>query len=141
MLLEIFLGLLCAVLVIYLSSKWHPRKQLKLWSNSLIIAALVYIAFVCYNAAWSELPQELMGVAGYGLLAILGYRYSPIFLAIGWALHVFWDIILHSPTSIIAPQWYPGLCLGFDIAIAGYLIYLIVTKGLDLKQKAPPAID
>ena len=136
MLLEIFLGIQCAALIIYLSSTWHPRKQLKLWSNSLIIATLIYIGFVFYNLAWGELSQELMGVVGYSILAFLGYRYSPIFLAIGWALHVLWDILLHAPTSNIAPQWYPGACLGFDIVIAGYLAYLIWNNSEDLLIKS-----
>jgi len=125
MLLEIFLGLQFAVLLIFLSSRWSTRKQLNLWRNGLILVALVYLVFVYYSTAWESLIQEMLGVIGYSCLAILGYRYSPMFLVIGWALHTFWDILLHYPTSTIAPQWYPGACLGFDLTIAGYLAYFI----------------
>jgi len=135
MLIEIFLGLQCALLIIFISFNWHPRKQLKLWSNSLIIAAIIYIGFVCFHTAWPLLTQELIGAVAYTFLAILGYRYSPYFLAIGWALHVFWDILLHNP-SAIAPQWYPGACLGFDIAIAVYILFLIAKKNSQLRIKA-----
>ncbi len=89
-----------------------------------MIAALIYIGFACYHLAWDSLPQEILGVIGYGALAVLGDKYNPIFLILGWSLHVLWDIILHSPSSI-APESYPGLCLGFDLAVALYLIYWV----------------
>lgn len=125
MFLEIIIGLQCAMLLVLITLKWHPQKQLKLWSNSLIIAALIYLGFLINKQAWGSLPTEGIGILFYSTLAIIGYRHSPYFLIIGWILHMLWDLLLHYPDSAIAPNWYPGICFGFDMAIAAYLCYLI----------------
>ena len=42
----------------------------------------------------------------------------------GGGLHVLWDILLHydgHPGYV--PDWYPGMCLGFDLVIAAYFIW------------------
>ena len=111
---------------------------MKLWRNGLIIAAPIYVVFVICGAVWTQLSLELIGLFGYAILAILGHRYSPYLLAAGWILHVLWDLLLHYPTSSIAPQWYPGMCLGFDLAVGGYVAYLIYSKGLNQKKEAQP---
>jgi hypothetical protein len=38
---------------------------------------------------------ELAQVIVFGTLALLGLRGSPYWIAAGWALHPFWDVVLH----------------------------------------------
>ena len=64
---------------------------------------------------------EALGVALYGGAAWLGLRRWLPALALGWAAHVVWDLALHlaGPGGAFTPPWYPWLCLGFDLPIAG----------------------
>src|SRR3712207_6878689 len=38
---------------------------------------------------------ELAQVIVFGALALLGLRGSPYWIAAGWALHPFWDVVVH----------------------------------------------
>lgn len=76
------------------------------------------------------MPLEIGGVVLYGMFALLSKRYTPHWLAAGWALHMCWDVFLHSPsTTPYVPNGYAMACLGFDIVIAGYIAWLIWKKG------------
>ena len=99
------------------------------YAIGLIIAALIYVGFAIWHMEYSWLPLEVGGVVIYGLLAYLGLRYSIWFLALGWASHVLWDIILHMNDSIqFVPDWYPPVCLIFDLVLAGYIIYRLKSQ-------------
>lgn len=56
----------------------------------------------------------------FAAMAWLGNRASPLWLAIGWATHVAWDVGLHLGTGAPAfvPAFFPTFCVGFDLAIA-----------------------
>jgi len=66
---------------------------------------------------------ELSGVALFGVLAFFGVRRSAYFLALGWAAHVAWDLLLHPVhVSSYVPWWYPVACIGFDLVVAGAIL-------------------
>lgn len=115
------IALLCAFLLHLLSIKQYP-----FWRVGLVIAALIYVGFALFGQNWEWLPIELLGVLIYGVFFWLSKYISPYFIAAGWALHVLWDIFLHPgghPGYV--PTWYPPICLGFDLFMAIYLVYLI----------------
>jgi hypothetical protein len=57
------------------------------------------------------------------MLAFLGIRHSAWLLALGWASHIGWDLLLHpADASSYAPWWYPAVCLGFDLVVAGAVV-------------------
>ncbi len=66
------------------------------------------------------LSAELVQVIAFGTLALLGLRGSPWWLAAGWALHQFWDVVLHyiGPGYSFAPITYTIPCLSFDLLVA-----------------------
>lgn len=86
----------------------------------LTVAALVYVGFAVAGGSVQELLIELMGIVVFAVFAFLGARRSGYFLAVGWALHVSWDVLLHprNPASYV-PWWYPPVCIGFDLVVAG----------------------
>jgi hypothetical protein len=44
-------------------------------------------------------------------------------LVAGWVAHVGWDAGLHlDRPQLVIPLWYPLLCVGFDLVVAGYLL-------------------
>ena len=105
------------------------------YAIGLIIAALIYVGFAIWHMEYNWLPLEVGGVLIYGLLAYLGLRYSIWFLALGWASHVLWDIILHMNDSIqFVPDWYPPVCLIFDLVLAGYIIYRLKSNSAVIER-------
>jgi hypothetical protein len=76
----------------------------------LFIAAGAYFGFatvgrevVGASAVWAL--AELLQVVVFGTMALLGLRGSPYWLAAGWALHPFWDFLLHytGPGEALTP--------------------------------------
>ncbi len=119
---------------------WYARSQgdvneRLLLASGLVIAAVIYIGFglVWGNVYWVGI--ESGGVVFYTLFVILAYQHKYWWLAIGWLLHVGWDVALHlmGPGAHIAPAWYAVACIGFDVLMAGYILMF-------LRQPASPGI-
>lgn len=129
MILHILLGLVGAAILLFYTSNKYPKKIIKVWENALLLAAIIYVGFALFGKNWEWLPIEFGGVLIYGTFVFLSRKYSPYFLAVGWGAHVLWDLILHpNGHPGYVPEWYPGACLGFDLAIAGYFIWYFFRK-------------
>lgn len=125
-LINAIIGFFIALPIIFLARKIFPNRDHAFWRIGLVIAAVIYPIFVLIADQPEHLPMELGGVVLYSALAWLSKKYSLYWLAIGWALHVCWDLFLHSATSTpYVPGGYAVACLGFDIAIASYILWLI----------------
>ena len=115
-------GLVLALGTMYLARRWEPATALRVYAFGLVATAGVYVALALAGRASARwVAVEAAGVALYGGAAWLGFqRWLPA-LALGWAAHVVWDLALHlgGPGGAFTPAWYPWLCLGFDLPIAG----------------------
>jgi hypothetical protein len=107
--------------MVYLARRWEPPTALRVYAIGLVVTAAVYVAFALAGRASERwVAIEVLGVALYGSAAWLGFqRWLPA-LALGWAAHAAWDLALHldGPGGAFTPEWYPWLCLGFDLPIA-----------------------
>ena len=66
----------------------------------LAIAAGAYFGFATTGRELVGTDQiwilvELIQAVVFGAIALLGLRSSPYWIAAGWALHPFWDVVLH----------------------------------------------
>lgn len=89
------------------------RSERRFIALGLVIAALIYVGFATVSSAYVPwLILETLGAGFYGALAWLGMRYSPRWLALGWATHLVWDVGLHlvREGSAFTPAWYPVVC-------------------------------
>jgi hypothetical protein len=100
----------------------------------LFVAAGAYFGFatlgrdvVATQPIW--MLVELAQVIVFGTLALLGLRGSPYWLAAGWALHPFWDVVLHyiGPGDSFTPWTYAIACISFDWVVA---IYIVIAYGV-----------
>ena len=115
------------------------RSVLVIW---LFIAAGAYFGFatlgrdvVDTSPIW--MLVEIAQVIVIGALALLGLRGSPYWLAAGWALHPFWDIVVHyiGPGSAFTPWTYDIACISFDWLVA---IYIVIAYGFGLVGERTP---
>jgi hypothetical protein len=100
----------------------------------LVIAAGAYFGFATTGRDLVGTDQiwilvELIQAVVFGAIALLGLRGSPYWLAAGWALHPFWDVMLHyvGPGHPFTPWTYAIACVSFDWLIA---IYIVIAYGL-----------
>ena len=115
------------------------RSVLVIW---LFIAAGAYFGFatlgrdvVDTSPIWMLI--EIAQVIVIGALALLGLRGSPYWLAAGWALHPFWDVVVHyiGPGSAFTPWTYAIACISFDWLVA---IYIVIAYGFGLVGERTP---
>ena len=95
----------------------------------LVIAAGAYFGFATVGRDVVGSSQiwiliELVQAIVFGVLALLGLRGSPYWLAVGWALHPFWDVLLHylGPGHAFTPWTYAIACVSFDWIVAIYIV-------------------
>jgi hypothetical protein len=100
----------------------------------LFIAAGAYFGFATLGREVVDTQPiwmlvELAQVIVFGTLALLGLRGSPYWIAAGWALHPFWDVVLHyiGPGHSFTPWTYAIACISFDWLVA---IYIVISYGL-----------
>ena len=88
----------------------------------LVVAAALYVVFAIRTASLQWIGLELLGLAVFSAIAAAGaWRWSSL-LVVGWVTHVAWDVLLHGAATPFVPSWYPPLCVGFDLVVAGAII-------------------
>lgn len=121
--IQLLIGVIACGLFIILARRRGEAQELRLYAIALVIAALIYLGFVARDLTLGWLALELAGVILFTLLAWLGVRFSALILAAGWAVHVGWDVWLHKLMDVaFVPGWYPVICVGFDLLLAGYIL-------------------
>ena len=137
--IEGLLGTVLAILTIFIFRMMAGKREHANYAIALIIAALIYVGFSLFADDPRWISLELVGLAIYFIFALLGLKYSPWFLAIGWAAHIVWDIGLHTSTAIsFVPEWYPLLCVAYDVVMASYIAFHSKYLTSTLRIKATP---
>jgi len=119
----ILLGVSCATVFLALA-KVKPEQESQILAVGLVVAALIYVGFaVVAEANPSWVATEIAGVGAYGLLAVLGLRYSNCWLVLGWIAHPIWDIGLHlvGNGALFTLAEYAIACVSFDLLVASYI--------------------
>ena len=120
--------LLVGILLAFGFVRWaraQPDGGRLVYTIGLVVTALIYLAFaVIGGGSARSLGLEVLGVLLYCGAAMAGYRWSAALLALGWALHVLWDVSLHleGAGAAYTPDWYPWGCVSFDLVVAGAVL-------------------
>jgi hypothetical protein len=117
------------VVVCFWATRWQELRgvgfERNLLAAFLVGMPLVYVARYLFTstgrAADHWLWIEILGVAIFAALAVLGLKRSPWFLAIGILGHgLAWDS-WHYRNSTYIPDWYAIACLAVDLAFTAYV--------------------
>jgi len=127
--LSFIVGIVLAGLLLWYVRRSSVDREKYLLSLSLLIAALIYVAFALVAVDLHWLWIELGGVATYGVFVLLARVHSGYWLAVGWLLHPVWDIVLHlvGPGHATLLQAYAIACLSFDVLVAIYVFARVKT--------------
>ncbi|MEZ4664857.1 MAG: DUF6010 family protein [Caldilineaceae bacterium] len=123
----LLLGLVLAMPFLLWARSRGPQREPAFWALGLIGAAIIYIGFAIAwgNSGW--VAVEIGGLLVYSLFVWLARRRGMVWLAVGWAAHPLWDVVLHwlGAGHMVAPEWYVFACLSFDMLVAGYILVRI----------------
>ena len=91
---------------------------------TLFVAAGLYVVFALRageGTTWIVI--EVVGVAVFGGMGLVGLFGSGWWIVAVWALHPLWDVGLHylGPGRPFAPETYTIACLSFDLLVAAYV--------------------
>jgi len=108
----------------------QPDAGRRFYAIGLVVTALIYVVLALIGRASARsLGLEALGVLLYGAVAWAGFRKSSALLALGWAMHVVWDVSLHlqGAGAGYTPAWYPWFCVSFDLMVAGAVLTAAAT--------------
>ena len=91
---------------------------------TLFVAAGLYVVFaVRAGEGTTWIVIEVVGVAVFGGMGVVGLFGRMWWIVAGWALHPLWDVGLHylGPGRPFAPETYTIACLSFDLLVATYV--------------------
>ena len=133
-------GALLSLLAFLLSRFVSDVAGRTLLATVLFAAAGAYLGFAVLPPTprvW--LLIELLQCIAFGIFGLYGWRGSPYWLALGWALHPVWDFGLHylGPGRSFAPLSYAMACISFDWVVAAYIF--IAYRRLRLANRQEPS--
>jgi hypothetical protein len=108
----------------------------------LIVIASYYALFAVEGGATGALLPEILIAMAFLVVALLGFRRN-LWLVAGalfahGVLDFFHDRVVTNPG---VPAWWPAFCLGYDVAAAGFLAWLLLRRPPILHSTAERASD
>jgi hypothetical protein len=132
-------GVVLSVIALLLSRFLNDIVGRTLLATVLFAAAGAYFGFA-FNETTPRIWVliELLQVVAFGTLGLYGWRGSPYWIALGYALHPLWDFGVHhlGTGRSFAPLPYVISCISFDWVIALYIV--IAYRLLHLASRRAP---
>lgn len=95
---------------------------------AIVIASLYSLFAVMGGSTRALVVESIVGV-GFIALAVLGFRSSLWLVVAALAVHGVFDLVHGNVISNPGvPSWWPAFCLAYDVAAAGYLAWLIMSR-------------
>ena len=133
-------GAVLSLIAFLLSKFWKEIAGRTLLATFLFAAAGAYFGFAFASEGtvlrgW--VLVEMLQCIAFGTLGLYGWRGNPKWLALGYALHPFWDFPLHylGPGRSFAPWTYAVFCISFDWFVAAYI--LIYYRATNRQEQSP----
>lgn len=96
-----------------------------------IVIASYYGLFAVMGGSMRVLAQESVVIAGFLLVAFIGFRRNLWFVVTALAAHGLFDFVHgHVIADPGVPAWWPAFCLAYDGVTAAYLAMLLLRSRL-----------
>lgn len=129
--MEYIVGLVLAVGVGIFGTLVGFDRDRSFYPVVLVIIAALYLLFAAIGGSTSALTTELLQSTLFIIAAVVGFKWSPWIVVAGLAAHGVFDffhaLMINNPG---VPVWWPGFCLGYDVAAAGFFGLLIRFRGV-----------
>jgi hypothetical protein len=135
--MEYAVGIVLAVAVSALATAVGFDRDRAFYPVLAMVIASYYGLFAIMGGSTVTLLTESIAIAAFVSVAILGFRLNLWYVVAALLAHGIFDFIHASliPNPGV-PSWWPGFCLTYDIAAAGYLAWILRSR-LEARR-APP---
>jgi len=120
------LGLAAALAGDRLMRERLPRYRFAAAAIGLPVAAVIYPLARSERGASAEILREGVALVGFSALSAAAARSNAArgarLLAAGWVGHAVFDAVHDGGEHSRIPDWYPGLCAGYDVGVAVRLL-------------------
>lgn len=120
--MEILIGVLLALAVCAAATWVGFDRDRAFYPVILVVIASYYGLFAIMAGSNEALWVDVAIMVGFVAVAVTGFRVSLWIAAAGLLAHGLMDAVHHQIVDNPGvPGWWPMMCLGFDMAAAGYL--------------------
>ena len=127
------IGLVLAFVVLGFARWTRLDRDGAFYPTVLIVVAHYYVLFATIGGSRDTLILELLGMAAFVLIAVLGFKFSSWLVVAGLAAHGLFDMVhAHVVQNPAVPEFWPAFCAAFDVGIAG----LLAAVGLARRRRA-----
>ena len=100
----------------------------------MIVIALIYGLFAVLGGDMTTLGWESVGIVGFILTAVLGFKFNLWLVAAALFAHgVFDSFHGHVIANSGVPVWWPSFCMTYDLTAAGGLAWLLRKSKIEAK--------
>lgn len=139
--MEYIIGVTLALAVASFATLLGLDRERSFYATVTIVVASYYALFAVMGGVTGALIVELFIIAGFVVLAAMGFRFSPWLFVIALAGHGLLDAVHgHVITNPGVPDWWPMFCMSYDLTAAAYLAWRLVvgTRAPNLQTSASP---
>jgi hypothetical protein len=92
----------------------------------MIVIALLYGLFAVMGGSPQALARESVGIVGFIVLTVLGFKFDLRWVVAALAAHGVFDFFHpHLIANPGVPSWWPQFCMTYDITAAGILAWIL----------------
>ena len=140
--MPVVIGLALAPVIVMLGRLSGLDRDRAMYPVALIVIATYYILFAVMGSS-EALKPELIAAAFFVVIALIGFRTSLWWAAIGIAGHGAFDFLLH-PRLVVnsgMPVFWPAFCGSIDLALGGLVAILLLRRAIPARSRMARPID
>lgn len=137
MMLEIAAGIVLALSIGLGASVTGLERDRALYPVMLVVIASYYVLFAVLGSDMASLPREILVLAGFGVVAVTGFRTNLWIVAGALTGHGAFDMVhSHVVVNAVVPAWWPAFCASFDVVAGLYLAARLARGGIRARGDA-----
>ena len=127
--MEYLIGVILSLAVVGFAAGSGFDRERAFYPTVLIVIASYYVLFAAMGASTRTLIIESIVAGVFLLFAVLGFKKNYWLVVAALGGHGALDFVHHSfIDNPGVPQWWPGFCLAFDVALAALLALRLIRQ-------------
>lgn len=100
----------------------------------MIVIALIYGLFAVLGGDLTALAWESIGIVGFIVTAVLGFKFNLWLVVAALAGHGVFDLFHgHVIANAGVPAWWPAFCMTYDVTASAGLAWLLFRSKINAK--------
>lgn len=135
MFVPFMIGIVLTISLLLVSILVGLDREKGVYPTLLIAIALFYVVFAFEHGDLNQIILNSIVAGLFTLLALIGYRKSFTYIAIGLLLHGVFDVVYSTYANSPAPDWWAPFCLAIDVLLGLFLLFMMKKKRISLSPE------